>query len=211
MSTSRGSILITGANGGIGVGIVDELLKSSYAVTHEAIYIVRDPAKALALEAAIKNAPTDHHHQVVALDLESLDAVRTFAAGINERVANGSLPPIQALVLNAGVQDITKKFFTKDGMERTFVVNYLVNFLLTLLLLKSIDKKCGRIVFVGSTGTKLTWAPNRSNFSSDEQRETLITSPENMAKGIEEHPDGDAFKTGMRSYAMSKLLCMEWM
>jgi NAD(P)-dependent dehydrogenase (short-subunit alcohol dehydrogenase family) len=211
MSTTRGTILLTGANGGIGGGIASEILKSSYRITHETIYVVRDPANAEWLKAILKRAPKDHQHEILPLDLTSLDSVRTFAADINKRVASGFLPPLQAVILNAGIQDVTSKRFTNDGMERTFEVNYLANFLLVLLLLGSMDKQNGRIVFVGSTGTKLNWGPNSQNFTSDKQKETLITTTENMAKGIEEHPDNVIYKTGMRAYAMSKLLMMMWM
>jgi hypothetical protein len=76
--------------------------------------------------------------------------------------------------------------------------------------IESMDKQHGRIVFVGSTTTRLEWAPNAGLYSP-EQRETLITSTGNMAKGIEEHPDGKVYETGMRSYAMSKLLMMMFM
>ena len=210
MSTSTGTILLTGANGGIGGGIVSELIKSSYGTTHETLYVVRDPAKADWLKNTLKRAPKDHKHEILPLELSSLESIRSFAADINRRVANGSLPPLQAVILNAGLQHVTTKHYTKDGLEMTFGVNYLANFLLTLLLLQSMDKKHGRIVFTGSTSTRLEWAPN-ANMSTPEQREALITSTENMAKGIEEHPDGIAMNTGMRSYALSKLLMMEFM
>ena len=148
----RGSILLTGANGGIGGGIASEILKSSYGITHQTLYVVRDPAKAEQLKDILKKAPKDHQHELLPLDFASLNSVRAFAADINKRVANGSLPPLQAVILNAGVQDVTSKHFTSDGMERTFEVNYLANFLLVLLLLGSMDKQHGRIAFVGSTG-----------------------------------------------------------
>lgn len=210
MSTSKGSILLTGANGGIGGGIATQITKSSYGITHETIYVVREPAKAHSLKAILKHAPKDHKHEILPLDFSSLDSVRAFATDINRRVASGSLSPLQAVILNAGVQDVSSKHFTKDGMERTFEVNYLSNFLLVLLLLESMDQQHGRIVFIGSTGTRLEWAPNK-NLYSPAQMETLITSTENMAKGIEEHPDGKVYETGMRSYAMSKLLMMMFM
>jgi NAD(P)-dependent dehydrogenase (short-subunit alcohol dehydrogenase family) len=135
MSTSKGSILLTGANGGIGGGIATEIIKSSYGITHETLFAVRDPAKAESLKAILKHAPKDHKHDILPLDLSSLESVRSFAADINRRVASGDLPPLQAVILNAGLQDVSSKHFTKDGMERTFGVNYLSNFLLVLLLL----------------------------------------------------------------------------
>lgn len=210
MSTSKGSILLTGANGGIGGGISTEITRSSYGITHKTLYVVRDPAKADHLTAILKHAPKDHRYEILPLDLSSLESVRSLAADINKRVANGSLPPLSAVILNAGIQDVSAKNFTKDGMERTFGVNYLSNFLLVLLLLESMDKQHGRIVFTGSTSTRLEWAPNAS-MHSPEQRETLITSTENMAKGIEEHPDGKVYEAGMRAYAVSKLLMMMFM
>lgn len=166
MSTTKGTIILTGPNGGIGGGIAKEIVGSSYGITHDTIYVVRDPAKAEHLKAILKDAPKDHQHDILPLDFESLDAVRTFATEINKRVASGGLPPIQAVILNAGLQDVSAKHFTKDGMERVFEVNYLCNFLLGLLLLGSMDKKNGRIVYVGSSGTKLNYGPNQGNFTS---------------------------------------------
>ena len=210
MSTSTGSILLTGANGGIGGGIASEIIKSSYGITHETIYVVRDPAKAVSLKAVLKGAPKEHRHEILPVDLSSLESVRSFAADINNRVASGSLPPLQAVILNAGITDGTARHFTKDGFERQFAVNYLANFLLALSLLESMDKKHGRILYIGSTGTKLDWAPTKK-FYTAEQMETLITSAENMAKGIEEHPDGNVNSTAMRTYAMTKLLMIMFM
>lgn len=41
--------------------------------------------------------------------------------------------------------------FTAEGTEMTFAVNYLANFLLSTLLLQSIDEEGARIVFLSST------------------------------------------------------------
>jgi len=210
MASSGGTILITGPNGGLGVGFVAQLLKSPYATTHTSVYAVRDPAKATALRSVLKNAPQAHKHVVLPLDLCSLDNVRAFAKDINARVAAGSLPPIQAMALVAGAKDTSSQKFSKDRFERTFAVNYLANFLLTLLLLQSMDKAKGRIVYLSSTSAFINWGVNSKLYSED-QRRTLVTSTENMAKGIEEYPDMDIMKTGERRYALSKLLLIEWM
>jgi len=205
-----GTILLTGPNGGIGVGFVTQLLKSPYAITHSAIYAVRDPEKALALKAALKNAPKGHKYLILPVDFESLASTRAFAADVNSRVKSGSLPPIQALILNAGVQDLVIEKFTKDGMERTFQINYLANFQLTLLLLKSMDKQHGRIIYISSTAADPNWGSNGRNYTEDQKR-TIVTSVENMSRGVEEFPDGSVFRTGQRRYALSKLLLGGWM
>ena len=213
MSDTSGTVLVTGPNGGLGIGFVAQLLGSPYATCHETIYAVRDPEKALALKTVLKTASKDHKQLVLPLDLTSLDNIREFATDINKRVTAGSLPPIQALVLNAGVKDCTGDNFTKDGYEHTFAVNYLANFLLSLLLLESMDKQCGRIIYVGSTAAFITGGPNPSPFVSEQQKKAFITSTENMAKGIEEIPDpkGDANGVGERRYSLSKLLMIMWM
>ncbi|TVY87641.1 Protochlorophyllide reductase A-like protein [Lachnellula willkommii] len=213
MSDTSGTVLVTGPNGGIGIGFVSQLLQSPCATIHETIYAVRDPEKAVALQTVLKTAPKDHKHLVLPLDLTSLDNIRQFAADINKRVATGSLQPIQALVLNAGVKDCMGDNFTKDGYEHTFAVNYLANFLLSLLLLESIDKQCGRIVYVGSTAAFITGGPNPEIFVSEQQKKAFITTTEKMAKGIEEIPDpkGDLNGIGDRRYALSKLLLAMWM
>jgi short-subunit dehydrogenase len=155
--TSKGSILLTGANGGIGGAITEEIIKSSHGTTHQTIYAVRDPNKASSLISILLNAPQDHKHQILPLDLSCLSSVRAFAANINRCVVLTSSPSDHP---QYGVQDITSKHITQDRMERTFQVNCLFNFLLVLLLLQTIDREHGQIVFIASTATKLDWTPH---------------------------------------------------
>jgi NAD(P)-dependent dehydrogenase (short-subunit alcohol dehydrogenase family) len=106
MSSSQGTILITGTNGGLGSAIVTNILgKPELASNYTGVYAVRRAATATRLQQALKSAPEAHRHDVVDLDLSSLASVRTMAARINRRVAAGDLPPIRALILNAGYQD----------------------------------------------------------------------------------------------------------
>lgn len=106
MSSSQGTILITGANGGLGSAIVTNILgKTQLASNYTGVYTVRSAATATRLQQVLKSAPEGHRHHVVDLDLSSLSSVRTMATGINRRVAAGDLPPIRALILNAGYQD----------------------------------------------------------------------------------------------------------
>lgn len=210
MVTTSGTILLTGANGGIGVGFVSQLLKSPFATNMKAVYAVRDPDAALPLQAALKHAPKDHEYVILPANFASLEAIRAFAVEVNGRVAGGDLPSIQALVLGSGVQHCSKEAYTID-VESTFAVNYLSNFVLSLLLLESMDMEHGRIIFIGSTYADIRWGMNKYAFSSKEQMETWFTTMENISKGIEEHPDEDINKKGQRSYALSKLLLIVWM
>jgi NAD(P)-dependent dehydrogenase (short-subunit alcohol dehydrogenase family) len=143
-------LLLTGGNGGLASAFVAQFLKSPYAAACHCVYTVRDPAKALSLYSALKHAPKEHNYEVGALDLTALENVRTFAANINKRVADGDLPLIKALVLHASIQIYGPSKFTSDGIESTLAVNYLANFLLVLLLLKSMDPEHGRIVHISS-------------------------------------------------------------
>lgn len=211
MTAKEGSILLTGCNGGIGVGFVTQLLKSPYATTHSAIYAVRDPETASALKQALLTAPKDHEYVILPVDLCSQSSIRTYATDVNTRVSTRAIPPISAMILNAGVEDMAIEHFTDDGFERTFAVNYLANFLLILLTLQSIDKQHGRIIFLSTAIADVNWHGAKYSFSCDEQKRDIFTTPEKMSKGIEEHPDGNMRMTGQRRYVLSKLLMMMWM
>jgi len=208
MPSSKGTVLLTGANGGIAVGFVSHLLKSPYATSYKGYYTVRDPNKADSLANIMEqHAAHDHDYEIATLDMSTLDTVRSAATAINMRVLNGSLPPIHALVLNAGIQDFVQQDFTKDGIERTFAINYLHNFLLVLLLLQSMDKEHGRIVFIGSTAIYPDWAPHAANYPEEEDK-TFFTTVDELAKGERRSNDD---KAGPRHYAMSKVMMIMFM
>ncbi|KAF3483997.1 uncharacterized protein GIQ15_03321 [Arthroderma uncinatum] len=124
MGESRGTILVTGANGVLGSAVVREIVKSpSYCSSYYGLYTVRDSSSS-----------------------SSLHASRTSLGWL----ASGKIPPIRALILNAGFQENFTQTSTEDGFDMTFQVNYLSHFLLTLLLLGSMDKEKGRILYIGS-------------------------------------------------------------
>jgi NAD(P)-dependent dehydrogenase (short-subunit alcohol dehydrogenase family) len=146
-----GTVLITGANGGLGTAVVSRILANrNLSSTYYGLYMVRNPATATALQKLLQRAPASHKHSVEALDLGELKAVRALAASINRRIASGEIPPIRALIWNAGYQEAEGQEFSKDGFALSFQANYLSHWLLTLLLLKSMDAKEGRVVVVGS-------------------------------------------------------------
>lgn len=97
----KGTILLTGANGGLGVAMVKQIASRPDLANLHGLYMVRDAASAPALRSAIAGAVRPHPHDVVSLDLTRLEDVRKVAADINARVASGQIPPIRALILNA--------------------------------------------------------------------------------------------------------------
>lgn len=68
----------------------------------------------------------------------------------------GEIPPLLALILNAGFQDFGKQSWTDDGSNVMFAAHYLGPWLLTLLLLKSMDKEAGRMVMIGRQAYELS-------------------------------------------------------
>lgn len=97
---------MTGANGGLGTAIVNQIVRNpDLSSKYKYLYTVRKAATATQLKAALANTTATHQHEIVDLDLSSLDSVRKTAAEINRRVSAGELAPIRALILNAGYQD----------------------------------------------------------------------------------------------------------
>jgi len=153
MAAQEGSVLLTGANGGLGSAIVSKILSTPKLASLYGIYAVRKVETASQLNRALQGSDTPpvHKHDVVPLDLSSLASVRALAADINLRVANRSIPPIRAIILNAAYIEWTEQTTTNDGFDMSFQSNYLGHWLLVLLLLQSMDRDEGRILVVGSS------------------------------------------------------------
>ncbi|KAH7171081.1 hypothetical protein EDB81DRAFT_189381 [Dactylonectria macrodidyma] len=206
MALSQGTILLTGANGGLGSAIVTDILKKLDLAAYHGVYTVRKAATATQLKKVLDAGPSSHKHDIVDLDLSSLASVRETAAEINRRVAAGELSPIRALFLNAAYQDHEELNITDDGYEITWQVNFLANQLLALMLLQSMDKEKGRILVLGSWSHDIEDKRNTIGGEPYKGRTTLFPSVEELAKGTWSTPeDGDGWWTGFRRYGASKL------
>jgi NAD(P)-dependent dehydrogenase (short-subunit alcohol dehydrogenase family) len=124
------TIVVTGANSGLGRVTVRELARAGARV----VLAVRDTAKGEAAAAEMPGAV-----DVRALDLTDLASVRAFAGAWE-----GDL---DVLVNNAGVM-ATPERRTRDGFELQIATNHLGPFALTNLLLPSITD---RVVTVSSS------------------------------------------------------------
>ncbi|KAI5866713.1 putative short-chain dehydrogenase [Durotheca rogersii] len=206
----KGTILVTGANGALGSAIAERIAEQPELAAYHGLYVVRDAAHAPALASALVRGGGAHAHDVVALDLTRPDDVRRVAKGINVRVAAGEIPPLRALVLNAGFQDFGRQSWTADGFDTTFAANYLGHWLLTLLLLQSLDREVGRIVVIGSQGHDPNDPRNaRGKAFENPKYKTFISdavSFEAIAKGEWSPATEDAsFRGGFRRYGAAKL------
>lgn len=147
--SNPGSIVITGASGGLGIAIAQQVTSRPELAKYYGLYLVRDETCASPLHQVLAGSPT-FQRQILSMDLTQMDSIRQTAERINSDVSAGTIPPIQVLILNAGYQNLSKQTWGSDGLDPTFTVNYLGHWLLVLLLLKSLDRECARIVVVGS-------------------------------------------------------------
>ncbi|KAF2853762.1 NAD(P)-binding protein [Plenodomus tracheiphilus IPT5] len=208
MESPIGTIFITGANGGLGSALVKRIASSAdYTPKYHGFYTVRKVETASALADALASAKPYHKYTKVSLDLSSLAQVRHVAESFNKSVADGSVPRIRALILNAGYQEHAEQSFSSDGFDMSFQCNYLAHFLLTVMLLESMDREHGRIIVIGSSTHDALDPRNKvmGFFKGDEWKE-IFHNTESLAKGTsssaKEYP---TMQGGMRRYGAGKL------
>ncbi|KIW14108.1 hypothetical protein PV08_06889 [Exophiala spinifera] len=216
MTAVKGTILVTGANGGLGSAIVEKIVTKPELSAYHGLYTVRDATAAPALTSTLARGTSSHANDVLSLDLTKLDNVRQVAESINARVSTGQIPPIRALILNAGFLEFGKQSWTDDGLDVTFAANYLGHWLLTILLLKSIDKDAGRIVVVGSQSHDPNDERNASGKAFEEERYKIFVRDEAdfeaIAKGAWSSAEEDSsWRSGFRRYGAAKLFLVMMM
>ena len=140
------TVIITGANSGIGL----EAARYLAARGAHVVLACRDEGRAAAAAAAIAAGVPGAEAETLALDLSSLESVRSAAAEIRSRY-----PRLDLLVNNAGVM-MPPLGRTTDGFELQFGTNHLGHFALTGLVLPSLLGVPGsRVVTVSSNGHKV--------------------------------------------------------
>ncbi|KAI1171173.1 putative short-chain dehydrogenase [Nemania sp. FL0916] len=209
MAGAKGTILITGANGGLGLAMARHIVSQPELAAYHGLYTVRNASTATELQSTTSNAVVGRHTcEILSLDLTRLGDVRKVAAAINAHVAAGDLPPIRALILNAGYLEFTEQTWTDDGFDTSFAATYLGHWLLTLLLLQSIDQDRGRVVVITSAAHDTQDVRNNAGGQYLEKKWHTIfhDSTEPIAKGTWSTTKEDpSFKGGYRRYGASKL------
>ncbi len=134
-------VLITGANTGIGLATAETLVRAGADV----ILACRNLAKAHDAQAYLKKIDGAGVVDVIALDLNNLDSVKSAAQLVYDQYGS-----IDVLINNAGVFT-DELHHTEQGYERQFGVNYLGPFLLTQLLLPALKRApAGRVIHLAS-------------------------------------------------------------
>jgi NAD(P)-dependent dehydrogenase (short-subunit alcohol dehydrogenase family) len=171
--------IVTGATSGLGLECARALLSSDPS-WHLALP-VRDIERGA---TAVKELGEPQRCTVLPMDLASLASVRAFT----DHVAAAALPPLRAIVCNAGVQVVSGTEWTEDGIELTFGVNHLGHCALVQGLLDTLAPPA-RIVVV-SSGTH------------DPSKHTGMPDPHYTSATDLAHGSAD---DGRRRYTTSKL------
>jgi len=140
------TVLVTGANSGLGV-------RSAEALAAKGAHVVmacRDEARAESARRDVAAMATGPAPTVVRLDLSDLASVRAAA----DEVA-GSVEHLDVLMNNAGVMAVPRGQ-TADGFEMQFGTNHLGHFALTGLLLPVLHRaEAPRVVTTSSNGHRV--------------------------------------------------------
>ncbi|OCF75473.1 hypothetical protein I204_04329 [Kwoniella mangroviensis CBS 8886] len=183
--TFTSTILITGGTSGLGYSTALSLSKSE---PHTQIIIAsRSSSDA---EERINSEVGNNNVIYLPLDLTTHEGVRTFVKAYEAK----ELPPIRALVLNAGIQFVDKVHFTPDVLESMFAVNH-VNHTFLFFLLKKYPTDNARIIVISSSGhdPSLKRVPPPNYISAEK-----VAHPETGKKW-------DTRTEGFRRYGLSKL------
>ncbi|NHN39324.1 SDR family NAD(P)-dependent oxidoreductase [Pseudomaricurvus alcaniphilus] len=137
--------IVTGANTGLGFETARGLAEKGVQV----VMACRNLGKAAEAQQRILEQCPEAQLEIMALDLSSLKSVREFASVYQQRFQR-----LDILINNAGIM-IPPYSLSVDGFESQLAANYLGHFLLTGLLLDTLEKTSGsRIVALASLSHK---------------------------------------------------------
>ena len=174
--------IITGASAGLGLECARALLAND--PSWHVVFAVRDVARGA---HAVERGGDPARSTVLEMDLASLTSVHAFGDDFRSR----DLPPLHAIVCNAGLQVVSGTERTAEGVEMTFGVNHLGHFALVQDLRADLAAPA-RVVVVAS-GTH------------DPAKTTGMPSPQYISAADLAYPSDDAPVDGRRRYTTSKL------
>lgn len=180
--SSNQSIIITGGNAGLGFETARVIARDPSTLV---VIACRDPDRGREAVAALLAQGGRAVH--LPLDLGDQSSIRRFVDLFRE----AGLPPLFAVICNAGMLNAAAPRTTTDGYETTFAVNHLGHYLLVRLLLDDIQAG-GRVTFV-SSGTH------------DPKQNTGMPAPIYKDAFSIAHDREEGRQAGLRRYTTSKL------
>lgn len=199
-----GTVLLTGANGSLGIHAVGQLLTNSPEYT--LLLTVRnttasDPNTARLLQVIAKHSSAKV--SLRQLDLANISQVHDFITTIQDDIKSGDLPPLKAFIANAYWWTlITEAQITQDGIEKTLQVNFVANVALSLRLLDSFASDGGRIVLIGSDAHIIDHNPMQKYAPKIPDSLNQLARPADVNIDLDGH--------GFERYANSKLALITW-
>ncbi|RYP63451.1 hypothetical protein DL769_006949 [Monosporascus sp. CRB-8-3] len=198
------SILITGANGSLGIHAVDHILREHPNST--AILTVRNTSDADANTKRLRQTIARYpgaKASIHQLDLSSLTAVHEFAGKVAQDIANEVHPPLSAIVANAYYWNlVADPEITGDGYDKTFQVGHIAHVALVLRLLGSFGPNGGRVVLFASDSH---W-PGKNGLEKYPP-----TIPGDLELLVKPKAGPDKMGLGFQRYANAKLATVSWM
>lgn len=192
------TVLLTGPTSGIGAAMLDTLL--AHSARPNLVLLARDRK---ALDLAVHRARTAGlRAHGVTVELGDLAAVQHALTALAEAVADGSMAPLDVVILNAGAQFTDRRRSSAQGHELTFAVNVIAQH----ALLRGIEPLLApgaHVVLMGSSthrGKKASF-----NLVPDPQWRSpeLLSTPESPG-AVRGRPAHEREKGG-EAYATSKL------
>lgn len=176
------SIIITGGNTGLGFETAKVLLRDRSTLI---VIACRNPS--LGQKAVEELKESGGQAVFLPIDLGDQASIRHFVDLLGE----ARLPPLLAIICNAGMMSALTPQRTVEGYETTFAVNHLGHYLLVRLLLDGMQPD-GRITFI-SSGTH------------DPKQNTGMPEPVYKDADALAHDFAAGRQAGLRRYTTSKL------
>lgn len=141
-----GTIVMTGATGGIG-RVAAGLIARDHPAAHLVVLARGDGGRAVVDSLGGVGAAAS----ALETDLLSLGRVRAAADVLASRLRSGELPPLRAIVANAGLQVTNALTLSPEGFEATFAVNVLANHVLIRRLQEHLTPPARIVITVSDT------------------------------------------------------------
>jgi NAD(P)-dependent dehydrogenase (short-subunit alcohol dehydrogenase family) len=141
------TVLITGGNANLGYECAKTIALSS--PDYHIVLACRNAKSANEAATQLKTSTNNPNISTVLLDLASLDSVKTCAETLVAQLNDHALPPLTAIIANAGIQFGDQRRATPSGIEETFAINHLGHFALINRILAHLEPH-GRIAVVSS-------------------------------------------------------------